>query len=185
MNFRVFNKEGAVIPLNLDLNADYWALGDKDAAFNFMCNPSKNGIMWDHNDEEIILEDENADLKGYPTANLKNVVVIYLGINGKHKPPHNCVIYNLDGSIHKILEIPSLKSPLAIKRMEFLKEENPPLDTALYEGALCFSGFSVIKLNTGEIVNSIAIDYDRELWETRILNPETGEIGDLIYYGKN
>lgn len=185
MNFKVFNQEGIIIPVNIGIEADYWGLSDKETVLKFINNPSRNGVRWTYNNKEIILEDDNTSVEGYPTSDFKYVVATYLGIKGKYKPPNNSVIYNLDGSIYKILEIPALKSPLAIKRMNFLKEENPPLDTAKYEGALSFSGFGFRKLDNKKIVNSIQIIYDRELWETRILYPETGEIGELIYYGKN
>ena len=185
LNFRIFNKDGIIIPVNIGVGLDYWGLTDDETRRKFNKDTEK-GIMWTHNNKEIVIEDENTSVIGSPTTDFKYVITTYLGINGKYKPPHNSIIYNLDGSIHKILEVPSLKSPLALKRLEFLNEENPPLDTAKYEGALCFSGGGGFKkLDNGKIVNFIAIDYDRELWETRILDPETGEIGDLIHYGKN
>ncbi|MCY0976644.1 hypothetical protein PGH12_05705 [Chryseobacterium wangxinyae] len=184
LNFKIF-KGDIKIPIRMGTLIKIEELADPRLVNEYRNSKLEEGIMWTFNKQEISKNDKNTRIIGRPSTDFKYIVATYIGLTGKYKPPYNSVIYNLDGSIHKILEIPPLKSPLAVKRIEFLNDENPPLHIARYEGALCFSGCGWDRLDNGKIVNFIAIDYDGELWETRVLDPETGEIGDLIHYGKN
>ena len=90
------------------------------------------------------------------------------------------MIYNLDGSIHMILEIPQLISERAKKYLEKEKLGNPPLELVKYESGLNFLSFGWRKNENGELFNYISIQYDRDYGEGRELNTETGEIGRLI-----
>lgn len=53
-----------------------------------------------HEDEETIF--------AYPTPDYKYIVAVYSGISRKFSMPNNAVVYNLDGSIHKVLAPPKL-----------------------------------------------------------------------------
>lgn len=184
IDFKVF-KSNIKIPIKMGILINLEDLADANLVEKYRSSSFKTGIMWTYDNQIITKKNENVNIIGRPTTDFKYIVAVYMGINGEYNPPQNCAIYNLDGSIHKILEIPSLKSPIAIKRLEFLNEQNPPTYVANFGYPINFSGCGWEKLEDGKIVNFIAIDYDGELWETRVLDPETGEIGDLIHYGKN
>jgi hypothetical protein len=185
INFRIFNKEGIIILVKKEKGILPKPITFESEMSKFLYNPSKKGIMWIYNDKEVVIEDDNCDVVGGISANLKYVIATYSKKIGKGVISIKTIIYNLDGSIHKILRIPPLKSPLAIERLEFLKEENPPLKYIDFFKGLELSNSVWHKLENGDVVDTVSIIFDQELYETRALNAETGEIGDLIHYGKN
>lgn len=36
LNFRIFNKAGIIIPVNIGLGLDYWGLSDKETVLEFI-----------------------------------------------------------------------------------------------------------------------------------------------------
>jgi hypothetical protein len=182
-DFTFFNKEVS-IPVNLEYPVDLTKNADRSLVQKYVNSPSKNGIRWKNKGQEIVIEDPSASVRGFPSTDLLYVVAVYYGLNGKYKPPANALIYTLDGKIHKILEIPALISDNITRLLQASKSPNPPVNFAGYEGGLEFNGFAWRKNPAGELVNSISILYDREWWESRTLDPESGEIGGCINSGR-
>lgn len=180
--FVEFNGEGIEVPYNLT-----YPLSKKDMSkelyLKYINSPSRQGIAWVHDGKEIKIKDDKASIQGFPTTDMNYVVAVYLGLDGEFKPPRNAVIYNLDGSIRKVLEIPSFISDKLCKRLSFLEQENPPLSWAAYEGQLFFGGFGWYKKDDGKVVNFISIVMERESFEQRELDPQTGIFGECLGSG--
>lgn len=136
-------------------------------------------IIWEYKGNWIRLKSES-DIFAYPTIDMRYIVAIYQDNGGEFPVPNNAVIYNLDGSIHKILEMPKLISVRLQEEIKKNKHSNPPLEAVPYETGLQFSGFGWDKDKEGNIFNYISIKYLRDYSEGRELNPETGEIGRLV-----
>lgn len=177
--FKIFNRSGIVIPVDLVYPIDlYKNCDDKDYSSFF--DGSSKGISWKKDTSKIIISDEAVDVKGLPTIDFQYVVAIYQEANGQYCPPSNAVIYNLDGSIHKVLSVPPFISDRLIKRIAENGDSNPPTKLPHPELIPVFKGFSWDKDKYGNIFNYISIAYDRDYGEGRKLNPETGEIGELV-----
>lgn len=130
----------------------------------------KKGIQWDYKGQEISLfNEENRLVYGFPSLDLKYVVAIYY--ESKVFPePHNLVIHNADGSIHKhITEFP--------KKMLSQKYKGMRSQFLLLE----YTQFLWQKdLETQEYKNCIKILVNRTQFEDRELIIETGEFGKLL-----
>ncbi|AZA74940.1 hypothetical protein EG358_14715 [Chryseobacterium indoltheticum] len=168
-----------IIPISIGYEKSEFDLVSKQEKLDYVNSYSKESFSWEYNGEKIIISDEKVSVYGYPTVDNK-YIIIYKGIDGQFKPPNNAVIYNLDGSIHMILEIPQLISERAKKYLEKEKLGNPPLELVKYESGLNFLSFGWRKNENGEHFNYISIQYDLDYGEGRELNTETGEIGRLI-----
>lgn len=151
--------------------------------YNSFHDGSRVGLFWVYKDKEITLFDENTSIRGFPTVDKKYIVAIYSGLNGEFKSPYNAVIYNADGRVHKILYIPPFVSEKLCKRLLYLKQDNPPLSLVNYEGGLFFGGFGWIKNSKGKIVNFISIVMEKESFEQRELDPQTGLFGKCLGSG--
>jgi len=179
--FTTFNRSGVFVPVDIDYSMDVYK-NMSDSAYSAFFDNSSKGFSWVFNDERIILLDDNVDIFAYPTVYNKYVVAIYKGLNSKFPPPHNAVVYNLDGSIHKVLKIPKLVSPKILKKIKEEKHSNPPIEDNRYGHygmGLQFAGFAWDKDKDGNLVNSISIKYAGEYGEWRIFNPVTGEFGEM------
>ena len=181
--FKEFNQSG--IEILIDLN-EYPYTPSNNVDFETLRkfrDGSLVGLGWEFNGLQILIEDKSVSVQGYPSVALDYMVVVYQGTNGRFLSPNNAVVYNLDGTIHRILEMPKILSKNILRRIDFYELPNPPLSD-IGEDGLAFGGFGWSKNEKGEMLNSIAITYDREWYENRLLNPETGEIGELIDSGR-
>jgi hypothetical protein len=177
-----FNQEGMVIPLSIGYQEDDFSYVSKEEKLAYINSGSKESYSWEYRGEKIIIEDPNASVYGYPTVDMNFMIVIYTGLNGEFSPPHNAVVYNLDGSVHKVLEIPKLVSPKIIEKIKEEKHSNPPIEDNRYGHygmGLEFVGFGWKKDKDGNLVNTISIKYLGEYGEWRIFNPITGEFGEM------
>ena len=84
---------------------------------------------------------------------------------------------------NKVLDMPELLSPIITKRLKYLSLPNPPIKWSTNEGGLKFDGFMWKRNKSGELVDAISILFDREIWESRILNVKLGKIGECLDYG--
>ncbi|AZA74939.1 hypothetical protein [Chryseobacterium indoltheticum] len=178
--FEVTSASGAILPVKLEFPLNPFENVDHEN-YQLYFDSSLQGISWKNEENQRgIINDENVDVIGFPTIDLKYIVAIYKGINGAFLIPNNAVIYNLDGTIHKVLKITELISERSKKYLEKENLENPPLSLAKYPQGLAFSNFGWRKDINGNLINSISIDFDRDYGEKRELNPETGEIGKVL-----
>lgn len=175
-----FNQHGMMIPISLGFQKSEYEFVSKQAALEYINCYSKESFSWEFNNKKIIISDNEVSVIGYPTVGMDYMIIIYQGDNGQHRPPSNAVIYNLDGSIHKILSVPPFISDRLIKRIAENGDSNPPTKLPHPELIPVFKGFSWDKDKDGNIFNYISIAYDRDYGEGRKLNPETGEIGELV-----
>lgn len=157
-----------------------------DAAFAkaYVNSGAKEYVYWKYKLRTITLIDDTASVSGFPSVCNQYFVAIYESKSKMFKPPCNAVIYNLDGSIHKVLKITELIAPTVIKRIEVNGDANPPLEAAKYEGGLYFSGFDWHQGANGDNVNRITITYDLDWLEYRELTMKTGCLGDLLGQSK-
>ena len=100
--------------------------------------------------------------------------------HAKYRAPGNAVIYNADGSVYMQLKAPEPISELSktqTRNMAETRDFSPPhrlyFDRALWA-----------KNNEGETVTIVKIGFDRDWWEERVLNPETGEYGKCLGSGR-
>jgi hypothetical protein len=177
--FSVFNNNGINVPISFKEYPDIFKNVDIKT-MRSLWDGSKEGISWEYEGKQIFIKDSNVTVKGFPTLDFTKIVAVYTGLQGSYKPPNNAVIYNLDGSIHKILNIPKLISSHVLKLISQDKLDNPPLNLVDMEDGLLFGGFGWYKKNDGGRVNSISIIVSREWGETRVLNHITGEFGECL-----
>ena len=179
-NLTYFKEDGLRIVVSIGYGISFYEKADKQISNKYINSSSKQGVSWEHNNKQIIIADPTVSVIGYPTVNLDYVVVIYDGIMGEFKPPQNAVIYNLDGSIHKILEVSSFISYRLINRIKENGDSNPPTQLPHKELIPSFKGFGWEKDKIGNLFNYISVKYDRDYGEGRILNPDTGQLGELV-----
>ena len=175
-----YNQQGMVIPISFVYQrSEYDNVSQKEALEYINCY-SKESFSWVFENIQIILNDEFVSIKAYPSICQNYIVAIYQGKDGAFPQPNNAVIYNLNGSIHKVLEIPKLISPRLLEQIEKNNESNPPLEAVKYDNDLGFLSFGWDKDKEGILFNYISIQYHRDYGEGRELNVERGEIGRLI-----
>ncbi|ADB40282.1 hypothetical protein [Spirosoma linguale] len=147
-------------------------------------NPAKNSSNWNAiewvNSEQIVevLFDKGTLLRAIADIKNEKVLAVYEG-NSSYPFPKNAIIYNVDGSIHKVLTPPILIGSLASKY-------DKPI-----EGS-CFGGLypSWYTNSKGEKVVGIAIKFPPQyrniygdFFEVREINLESGEFGEVLQDG--
>lgn len=134
------------------------------------------GAKWSFEGREIIID---GCFFAYPSVAENYIIAIYPLEDSEFPSPNNAVVYNLDGSLHRVLTPPELISELAIKR---LGADNPPEPYA--PESVFFDRVKWDKDSSGNLITSIWIGYDREWHENRVLNPFTGEFGECVGSGR-
>lgn len=178
-----FNQEGIVIPLTIGYQEDEFSLVSKKEKLAYINSESKESYSWEYFDKKITIENRIVSVQGYPTVDKKFMIVVYNGENNQFPMPNNAVIYNLDGSIHKVLKVPELVSSKILEKIKEEKHSNPPTEDNRYGNygqGLQFGGFTWGKDKEGNLINTISIKYAGEYGEWRVFNPKTGEFGKLI-----
>ena len=156
-------------------------MSDKEYSDYF--DGSSIGFSWLFSGQRIVLLDDNVDIFAYPTVDKKYIIAIYKGLNNQFPSPHNAVVYNLDGSVHKVLKIPKLVSTKIQEKIKQEKHSNPPTEDNRYGHygmGLEFVGFGWKKDENENLINTISIKYAGEFGEWRVFDPDTGEFGELI-----
>src|SRR5690606_9658471 len=130
------------------------------------------GIKWIYGNKDIILINNDV-IFGCPSIDMRYVIAIYSGDQEEYTPPNNAVIYNADGSIHKVLKAPILVSDAA-KNQGWYKRQ---LDTTI--------GFTGVDWKTDSkgqkvVVMEISDHYYKIMKEYRVLDPETGKFGECV-----
>jgi hypothetical protein len=182
-DFIFFNSEVS-IPISIKYPIDLEESATKDNVDKYINGRSNYGIAWKHNGIQVLLQNSSGSIKGFPSINLNFIVAIYHGTASNYPPPNNAVIYQPDGTVHKVLKMPELLSPLITGRLKKLGIPNPPTEWSSHEDGLRFDGFMWKKNESGELVDVISILCDREMWESRILEVKLGKIGNCLDYGR-
>ena len=182
-DFSKFNQHGMVIPVSIGYQRSQFENVSKEYATEYMNAYSKEGLFWFYNNKRVLLEDQYSTIYGYPNVDQNYVIVIYKDQNDQFSMPNNAVVYNLDGSIHRSLEMPKLISPKILDNIQQEGHSNPPIEDKRYGHygmGLQFAGFSWNKDQDGNLYNAISIQYAGEYGEWRVLNPENGTFGELV-----
>jgi hypothetical protein len=167
-------------PVHVSANESIFKHVDTKFARTYVNSAAKEHVYWKFDNKTITLIDDIASVSGFPSVCNQYFVAIYESKSETFKPPSNAVIYNLDGSIHKVLKITELLAPTVLKRIEMNGDANPPLEAAKYEGGLFFNGFDWYRDQNNNYINRIAITYDLDWIEYRVLNVTTGRLGPLM-----
>ncbi|MHC0448430.1 hypothetical protein ACWA1F_23710 [Flavobacterium sp. 3-218] len=150
------------------------------------------GIYWEYNGKAITISDEIGSVQGFPISTLQYVVAVFQN-SKKYPSPDNAVIFNLDGTINKILKIPEFKSELILEELKKNNESNPPIESFFKGKRLCYNNYSRFVDNNGFELDILEIDYELEYTESQILDPNTLELTDFLktrferydYWNKN
>jgi hypothetical protein len=177
--FKIFNRSGVVITVDIEYPMDVYKNTNHTENINFFDGSSK-GVSWFFDGKRIIIKDDNVDIFAYPSIDQKYVITIYEGLNGAYKPPGNAVVYNLDGSVHKLLKVPQFISERLLKQIEIEQDTNPPSKRSNDIYSPMFKGFGWDKDENGKLFNYISYQYLQDYGEGREFNPITGEIGRLV-----
>lgn len=169
--FRLCIDEDKDLEVNLGIKVDLFNTVEEEIVLEYLYSQSK-GIKWRNKGNEIVLFEKGQKISGYPSSDLKRVIVIYLNDKIKFCSPNNAVIYNANGSIHLQLKSPILISDIAKKRQQFHQSADFSL--------LHFEKVGWAQNSKGEIVTAITIGFDRDWREVRVLNTETGEFGECL-----
>lgn len=148
--------------------------GAMENELQFM-NSTKVYAKWNYGKEQITIKDDK-EIQFYPNFDYTSIIVRYRGTTNVHKNPYNAIVYNADGSIHKILEPPILLSPKGLEHDKNLGKER-----------LSDMSFGRVWWNTnsrGQVVLTILVYFFRDHYEERVLNPKTGGFGELIKWGR-
>jgi len=141
-------------------------------------NSEKHGVIWIRklpNTENIQLFETNSRIMAYPSPDFKFVVALYDGYNSTKFPaPSNVVVYNENGTIHKIISCPILKTP--------------DRDGKFVQGYK-FNNIGWTNNKKGEVTIYLDIEESSnayiDWYERREFNPETGEFGEFLHRGKS
>jgi hypothetical protein len=177
-NFMLVSAGGQLIRPNITGNpSDSLFEFASDDAYREYVNNARKGLRWDFAEKEINFFEETSNLFGLPTPDLKRVVIIYPYDHAVYPSPGNAVVYNEDGSIHLQLKIPELISPIAMERK--LRRGNYDV-----QKDASFRSVHWRKDVDGNLITVLSINFDWEWWESRVLNPDTGEFGECISSGR-
>jgi hypothetical protein len=166
--------------IQVGINETYFKLLEKrpDGAMIFdYLQGQYVGVKWRYGKNDVLISSDNIISHVYPSHNLKYMIVVYNNYS-TYKTPYNAIVYNEDGSIHKILTPPPFRSKLILDRLKIDNVKNPPLH--IREDGVYFDGISWGHNSKKQLVTLIDIGYDREYIETRVLYPKTGEFGELL-----
>src|SRR5690606_31844144 len=170
--FSYRNKNGIGFPVNLGGPYIYFE-EDYESKFNLFFDGSQKGISWLNKNQKIEIWSNNGSVRGLPSIDMQYVIAIYSGDHTEYTYPNNAVIYNADGTVHKVLSVPLLISDTAKNKGWYKRKP----DTTI--------GFTEVKWKTdskGEkvVVLEISDHYYRIMKEFRVLNPETGNFGECV-----
>jgi hypothetical protein len=132
------------------------------------------GVRWNYNGQPIVFT--NVWYEGtLPTPNMDKVIVTTIELLGKrhsklfgelHQKKYTTAIYNADGSVHKVVEMPY---PIMPNLGRGPTRDEKPDTSEVYWCRKKVDGYSML----------IRLGYYCGAWEVRYFNPETGEIGGL------
>ena len=131
------------------------------------------GVRWNYKGQPIVIS--NVWQEGtLPTPNMDKVIVTTIEILGKrhsklfgelYQKKYTTAIYNADGSVHKVVEMPY---PIMPNMGRGPARDEKPDTSGLYWCREKVDDYSML----------IRLGYNAA-WEQRYFNPETGEIGGL------
>lgn len=134
----------------------------------------KQELLTVFDDDNIVAGKYNSLLYAVPTTDYKKVLVLYR-FNPDFQTPSNAVIYNADKTIFCHLERPTC----LLSKMGKMHNMNIKNDRTL---GYSECGWSYC--NNNELILRIRIEFNKDWWEDRILDYNTGLLGDLLDEGR-
>ena len=134
-----------------------------------------SGIKWLSDNQEIV---KSRCSFGYPSVDLKYIIAIYPIEDAEYPSPNNAVVYTANGMLHKVIRLPAF----ALGQLSSNPKENPP--ESFTPDSAFFDQVRWRQDREGEIATTVRVIYNREWFEERILDPETGELRECINSGK-
>ncbi len=139
-------------------------------------------VSWKYNqkmlavfdDDNIVAGKYNSLLYAVPTTDYKKVLVLYR-FNPNFQTPSNAVIYNADKTIFCRLQKPTC----LLSKMGKMHNMNIKNDLTLGYSE-CGWSFNSNK----ELILRIRVEFNKDWWEDRILDYNTGLLGDLLDEGR-
>lgn len=151
-------------PINIGVGVYSYGIPEDSYYISELSN-CLHGVRWQYENKTIELYEEGVRINAYPSPDYKYIIAVYRNRSKLFSYPDNCVVYNLDGSIHKRISTPLLFNPRSNnKRGE------------------CFYTVDWAK-KEDEIVVELWVSDGGVYWEwiERIeFNPETGEFGEFL-----
>ncbi|MBE8723989.1 hypothetical protein [Flavobacterium hungaricum] len=178
-NWKKNNEKGVSIAVDI-LNPHLFNFDkiDKEVQNAFL-KGKKFGISWEYNGNEVHIFDKDGSVEGFPLSNLQYVAAIFKNSN-LYSSPNNGVLFNLDGSVHKILELPKFKSDFVHEIIEKENVKNLLLKEFLEQPKLSFEKYSRYISNQNSELDIFDINYNNEITESQILDLETLEFTDFL-----
>lgn len=125
-------------------------------------------IRWNYKGRIIVFTNVWCRCRGtLPTPNMDKVIVTTSELFGEyHQIRYTTTIYNADGSVHKVVEMPH---PIMPNLGRGPTRDAKPVTSSFAWCREKVDGYSML----------IRLEYYCCAWEERYFNPETGEIGGL------
>ncbi|NOS93058.1 MAG: hypothetical protein HOP30_14135 [Cyclobacteriaceae bacterium] len=167
--FGVKSSDGKILISHLGLETNMYNNREDEVSTNFF-NSKGNGVRWINDEKEVAIFPSSGRIIAYPTPDFTFVVVIYHPMdNPDFAAPNNAVIYNKDGSIHHRMKQQKLVSDLAKKHLKDYSE--------LFESVYWAHD------KNGNVVMAVEVGFNRDLYECRIVDTNTGELLQLLNFG--
>ncbi|WP_018478722.1 hypothetical protein [Pontibacter roseus] len=134
-----------------------------------------SGIKWLSGNQEVI---KSRCFFGYPSVDLNYIIAIYSIEDSEFPSPNNAVVYTANGMLHKVLSPPEFASRHLVSNLKEIPTESFTPDSVFFDQVRWRQN------REGEIATTVRFIYNRDWFEERILDPETGELGECISSGK-
>ncbi len=110
-NFSFLNSTGVELKVDFGYQIDDIFKKNSEENVKKFYDGSAKGVKWTYNRKEVVIE---GCFFAYPSVDENYIIAIYPLEDKEFPSPNNAVVYNLDGSLHKVLTPPKLISRLAI-----------------------------------------------------------------------
>jgi hypothetical protein len=174
--FSYVTEDGIILELKLGVEVDKFEGIEESKMKGFFKGQGK-GVRWHSGNNLVEILETREKIDGFPTPGLQQVIVIYPHDHSVYSAPCNGVIYDSNGKKIMQLKVPELISPIAKERKSRMKNYNPKDDAS-------FRGVYWSYDHEGNLSTIVTIDFDWEWWESRVLNPKTGEFGECLSSGR-
>ena len=171
-NFEWYNEKGRVIRFDDNFGENFFSRFQNNPLLyhDFVYDKVEErnlqtGVRWSYN--KSIIDIKNATICSLPTPNMDKVIVDISELFGEYQQiRYTTTIYNADGSVHKVVEMPR---PIMPNLGRGPTRDEKPHTSEVYWCRKKVDGYSML----------IQLGY-YAAWEERYFNPETGEIGGLF-----
>ena len=160
-DFEWYNNLGVVVKFDKVKYQETFQIFPDDFGYVRGIGKTTINIRWNYNGQPIVFT--NVWYEGtLPTPNMDKVIVTTSELG-----EYTTTIYNADGSLHKVVEMPR---PIMPNLGRGPTRDEKPHTSEVYWCRKKVDGYTML----------IRLGYYCGAWEERYFNPETGEIGGLF-----